>query len=183
MTLLSLTFALSICCSRLRQSANDYCQSIFRSATYTPVRKKVVSLMYRRVIYTQTHTHTHTHTIPQERGTYRSPSLWFIVEHSLWAFINDICPEGLGLGYWVAVDKMQKKQTKLIAVITPLIDHFLIVNPDFFHSKWRMYSPFQISCSRMFAIQNDVCIHNSTVTVAGCSAFKLTHLFTIPNLL
>jgi len=86
--------------------------------------------------HTHTQTNTHTHTIPQETGTYRSPSLWFIVEHSLWSSINDICPEGLGLEYWVAVDKMQKKQTKLIAVITPLIDHFLIVNPDVFHSKW-----------------------------------------------
>jgi hypothetical protein len=30
---------------------------------------------------------------------------------------------------------MQKKQPKLIAVITPLIDHFSIFNADVFHSN------------------------------------------------
>jgi hypothetical protein len=89
--------------------------------------------MYRRVIYThalgraraRAHTHTHTHTIPQETGAYCNPSLWFIVEHSLWACIDDICPGGLGLEYLVEVDKMQKEETQINSNHYPINWSFL----------------------------------------------------------
>ena len=144
MTLLSLTFARSICCSRLRQSADSYCQSIFRSATCTPIRKKVVSLMYRRVIYThalgraraRARTHTHTHTrYPKKQERTVTPHCGsqqnIACEPVLMIFAREVQVQSI----WLKQTRCKKKKPKLIATITQLIDHFLIFNPDVFHSK------------------------------------------------